>query len=387
MTSRLTVLAVLFSLLAAACPEAQGRKNDGDGEGSAGASKKSAAVPVPPPKLAANAVVLDHLKKLGEACTVNIASAQAYQCKGREDETLREWVATNKPKDLWETLASVVQNGDEKARAVAIAQLNGTYARMDNDLRKGNATRGVSTALLDALEKNDQHAFALARPATYAATLAGDNERRVRVTDALTNKDAKKQVYRSMMTHGRLELFPEIQKAAKTDELVVAALASPRELHKWTDAERSAVCPWAKGFLGDAKQEVAAEAGYLAVKCKGDLVDALLDEGDRRLAAKDFKNPFAMVFREICFEFMSGVTGQAGLDAQCKRNFAFLEKVANDESVDSKVRGMSLWNIYYQRRNQESLDLMRKYEKHKDPEIQKRAKEAIDSLTTTYKLK
>ena len=94
-----------------------------------------------------------------------------------------------------------------------------------------------------------------------------------------------------------------------------------------------------------------------------------------------------MVFREICFEFIGGITGQAGANPQCKRNYAFLERVTNDESVKPEVRGRSLWNIYYQRRDKESLALMRKYEKHKNPEIAKRAKEAIQSLTTTYKLK
>lgn len=84
---------------------------------------------------------------------------------------------------------------------------------------------------------------------------------------------------------------------------------------------------------------------------------------------------------------MKGVIDKAAREKQCDRVFKFLQDVADNPAIESSVRGLSLWNIYYQRRDQKSLDLMRKYEKNKDPEIQKRAKDAIKSLTTTYKLK
>ncbi len=95
----------------------------------------------------------------------------------------------------------------------------------------------------------------------------------------------------------------------------------------------------------------------------------------------------SQVYREPCFGFVRKAAKEKAAVEQCERVFAFLQAVADNESVEDKVRGLSLWNIYYQRRNQASLDLMRQYENHDNAEIQKRAKEAIKSLTTRYKLK
>lgn len=370
---RLLLGLVVSSSLVVACQKAGGSKS-GAGSGD-------------PPKLASNATVLEHLQKIGEGCTVRAESASVYGCKAGQDNALREWVAQAQPKDAFETFAGVIRGTDDKARAVAIASSNGVFSRIDHTLRKANATEGAATVFLDALAKDDAIAPVVAATATHLANLAGERDRLLEVVSALKSKPARNEAYRAMMMYGRLEVLPTLQAAAKVSDHTVAALAAPREMHDWTAKETAAVCPWAKGYLGDERLPVAAEAGNDMVRCKGEWVDALLDEGDKRLAAKQFKAPLSQVFREICFQMMKGVTGAAGQPAQCTRTFAFLEKVVNDASVESAVRGMALWNIYYQRRDQATLDLMRKYQRHPDPEIQKRAKEAIDSLTTTYKLK
>lgn len=340
-----------------------------------------------PSTLKQNPAVLEHLQKLADGCTVSIDSASVYSCKNKEDTAFYDWIRANRPKDLYETYASVISGSDAKAKAVAISQANNTFSTLDKDSKKANATKAVANAFLDALEKDDSYAARLAGPATDLSFLAGQKTRLFKVTDGLHNTPARNVAYRTFMEFGRLDAFEKLKEVAKDKDFTIAALASPRNMYDWTGAEKAAICPWAKTFLGDPSLAIAAEAGYDAVKCKGEYVDALQDEGDKRLANKQFDEPFAMVFREICFEFIGGVTGQAGANPQCKRNYVFLEKVTNDESVKSEVRGRSLWNIYYQRRDKESLALMRKYEKSKNPEISKRAKEAITSLTTSYKLK
>ncbi len=355
--------------------------------GDAGAEGGITEEPSAGASLKQNPQVVEHLKKLADGCTVSIDSASVYSCKNKEDSAFYDWIRANRPKDLYETYASVISGTDMKSRAVAISQANNTFSTLDKDMKKANATKPVANAFLDALAKDDSYAVRLATPATNLAMLAGVKDRLIKVTDGLANTPARNNSYRAFMEFGRLDGFDKLKEVAKNKDFTVAALAAPRNMYEWTGPEKAAICPWAKSFLGEAALPVAAEAGYDVIKCKGEYVDALLDEGEKRLKNKQFDEPFAMVFREVCFEFISGVTGQAGRDPQCKRNYEFLEKVTNDESVKPEVRGRSLWNIYYQRRDKESLALMRKYEKHKNPEISKRAKEAIQSLTTTYKLK
>lgn len=73
--------------------------------------------------------------------------------------------------------------------------------------------------------------------------------------------------------------------AAKAD-VVVAALDAPRRIPKATDAEKAAVCPWAKGFLGNAELAVGAAAGSDMVWCRGESIDALIAEAEKRLKDK-----------------------------------------------------------------------------------------------------
>jgi hypothetical protein len=364
-----------------------GCKKKGAAGADAGGGGEGTEAPVAATTLKQNPAVVEHLKKLADGCTVSVDSASVYSCKNKEDSAFYDWIRANRPKDLYETYASVMAGTDAKAKAVAISQANNTFSTLDKDLKKANATKAVANAFLSELEKDDGYAVRLAAPATDLAFIAGQKERLFKVTDGLHNTPARNTAYRTFMEFGRLDAFEKLKEVAKDKDFTVAALAAPRNMYDWTGPEKAAICPWAKSFLDNASLPIAAEAGYDAIKCKGEYVDALQDEGDKRLKNKQFDEPFAMVFREICFEFIGGITGQAGANPQCKRNYAFLERVTNDESVKPEVRGRSLWNIYYQRRDKESLALMRKYEKHKNPEIAKRAKEAIQSLTTTYKLK
>ncbi len=378
MKTRLALVVALSALVAVTGCK---KKNKDGAEAGAGESDTPTAS-----ALKQNPQVMEHLKKISDGCTVSIDSASVYSCKNKEDSALSDFIRQSRPKDLFETYASLLTSTDAKMRAVAIAEANYTFSSLDKDLRKANSTKPVATAFLDALAKDDGAAARIAGPAVDLGFIAGLKDRVIKVTDGI-NTNARNTAYRTFMEYGRLDALPKLQEVAKQKDFAVAALAAPRNMYDWTEAEKAQICPWAKGYLSDGVNATAAEAAYTAIKCKGEYIDALQDEGEKRLKNKQFENPFAMTFREVCFEFIGGITGQAGQNPQCKRNYAFLEKVTNDESVKADVRGMSLWNIYYQRRDKESLALMRKYEKSKVPEIAKRAKEAIDSLTTTYKLK
>jgi len=123
------------------------------------------------------------------------------------------------------------------------------------------------------------------------------------------------------------------------------------------------------------------------VWCRGTFIDALLAEAEKKVKDKQFKEPFAIVMREPCFQFAGALTPSAADVAQCDKVYAFLEKTANDATVEDTVRGTSLWNIYYQRRDDKTMKVMRKYENSPNKELSKRAKEAIKSLVESYKIK
>ena len=112
--------AVVLSTVVAGC------KKDGGGAGGAGSASAASATlssaAAPTAKLASNPTVLDHLKKIGEGCTVRVESAQTYECKNKEEDTFKDWIAANKPSDVYDTFAGVIAGSDERAKAVAIAQ-------------------------------------------------------------------------------------------------------------------------------------------------------------------------------------------------------------------------------------------------------------------------
>jgi hypothetical protein len=57
-----------------------------------------------------------------------------------------------------------------------------------------------------------------------------------------------------------------------------------------------------------------------------------------------------------------------------------LQKVVDDEAVESKGRAFALDAIYYQRRTAETRDLAKGYVSNKDPEVSAKAKEIVEKL-------
>lgn len=376
-------LALCLVLLAAGC----GKKGDAAAESKDDKVEKAEkpAAEKAPPK---DDKLVDFVKKLAETCTVNVESGQAYSCKGDTNDKLRDYVRKEKPKEFFSTLVQEILDGEEKESATAIAVLDENFSYLGADELKTWATKYTVDKLLEALKKNKgNRATRIAGVTTHLSVLAGRADDLYAVIDKHESKYAQDKAYGNLMTHGRLKVLPKLKEVAKDKTHAAAALGAPRNMYKATDDERAEYCPWAEGYLGDDDANVASAAGYVMVNCKGKWIDSLLGEAKKRVEAGKYKNPFAMVMREPCFEFISGVSGKAGASPQCEAVFEFLEKTANDKRVDDETRGMALWNIYYQRRDKKTLDLMRKYEKSPVKAIADRAKEAIKSLTETYKLK
>jgi hypothetical protein len=69
----------------------------------------------------------------------------------------------------------------------------------------------------------------------------------------------------------------------------------------------------------------------------------------------------------------------------CQKAYDFLESIANNPKVDNAGRGSALADIYYQRRDEVTLELMKKYENSDIEEIKKAATDAIKSIEANLK--
>ncbi len=387
--TRLGLIALTLTA-AGACSKSEETKTEDTSESKAKPATTEAAT-TKAPALQKNATVVEHLAKIVAGCEVTVPSGLAYKCKNKEDNTLREWVRKEAPADLFDTLVAVAGESDEKMGAAAVAMMASLFTVKDDAWKKKNATPAAATALLEYV-KNSTDAKG-SKMAPYAAHLAFMNDKDKElfaVVEGHKDSGVKIAAYQNYMTHGRLRGFEELKRITqenKDPKVVKAALRAPRNMYKDTDAEKAAYCPWAEAYLEDQNLDIVSAAGYVMVKCRDKYIDRLLEEGEKRQKGGEFKRPFSQVFREPCFQFIKNVTDKAAAEDQCEKVYSFLQGVADDEKVEPDIRGISLWNIYYQRRDQKTLDLMRKYEKHKVKEIADKAQDAIKSLTTTYKLK
>jgi hypothetical protein len=363
-----------------------GCSNKEDGTAKAAASASAVA----PAAIPLNATLVGHVKAHAEKCTVSVEQGQAYGCKDNVTDAMSKYVRETKPDDFSATLIALVRKTDDpKTSAAAVALLAEQFDYLGDAAKRKNATPAVVKDALAMLKENTGNRGArLAAAATHLATIGGAFDELYAIADAHPSKEARANVYRHLLVFGRLKGLPKLRAVAeKTPDLATAALDAVPRLGISTDEEKSMACPWAETYLGNADADVATQAGQAMVYCKGQYIDALVAEADKRLKNKQFKNPFAMVMREPCFEFISDITKKAANEKQCDAVYTFLEKVVNDSSVDDATRSLALFNIYYQRRDDKTLKLMRKYENHPNKEIAKRAKETIATLTTTYKLK
>lgn len=376
---RPVLFAALFACLVVSCAK---KDAAGDAVGASSAATTTATASL-------NATLVEHVKAHAEACTVNVEQGQAYACKAGITDALAKYVRESKPADFATTLVSIVRKKDDaKMSAAAVALLNEQFDNLGEDGKRANATPAAVKELLAALKESTQNRAArIATPAAQLATIGGAFDDLYAVADGHPTKEARDNVYRNLLVFGRLKGFAKVKLVVDKPEHRSAALDAVLRMAKATDEEKAAVCPWAKGYLADPSLEIAAKAGQDMLFCRDEYVDALLGEAETRLKNKQYKDPFAMLMREPCFEFVKNVTPKAAAAKQCDAVYAFLEKAANDATVDDATRGMALYNIYYQRRDEQTLKLMRKYENHPNKEVKKRAKEAITSLTTTYKLK
>lgn len=331
-----------------------------------------------------------------EAMVANCAEIRAdgcvvYQC-GEHMDAFDALVEKKGRIASLETLSGALFSDDDRMVTVAAHRLGSSlFSVLDGTSSQASAVdANVVRRLLEAASKLEKcRATGTMKPAIHAAMLAGIRTPLYEVIDGHAAPYMKTVAYPELMRFGRGDAFPKVVSLVEAEggdeQARAAAMSALRNVPQPTDSELAEWCPFAARHVSDASLEVAAQAGQFMVRCRGTWIDALLDEGERRLEAGTFRQPFSQVFREICFGGPLG-NERPGSPEQCERNYAFLEKVTNTDSVESQVRGQALWNIYYQRRDQTSLDLMVRYLEHPVREVRTQALDAARSLVDSYKL-
>lgn len=395
---RTILLTLGCSLLLAAAPacdkskaedggdKAEGKEGAKKAEGEADAGEGGGSELDAPPKI--DEEIMADLKAIVDNCEINPDGATVTKCKNKEKRALVDKF-TKKEKDRGEAIDSFAKalGSDDPKLQTAAGSVMMSAMRAMPEVEK--VSPAAAKRLVDAFAKAPKYQAAQSAPTVvHAANLSGNQE----VLDALyaaidshEHKSMKSVAYPHLMAYGRLDRFDKVKELAASDDeqTAAAALEAWRNMKKPTDAEKKEVCPFVVGFLGDSRKRVFQQAGWGAIKCGGESVDKLLDEGEKRLSEKhEFTRDHYMVFRDVCFSFMGEKT--AGQEEQCNRNYAFLQKAVDDEEVDAKARGLALFAIYYQRRDQATKDLAMKYKGHKTPEIAEKAGEIIESLDKHY---
>jgi len=228
-------------------------------------------------------------------------------------------------------------------------------------------------------------AVALAKTAAWVAALSGTLDPLYDIVRDHPTPGVASRIMKHVAGYGRLAVLPRMKqwarnaKARRLELLLEGAL----EMRRMSEAEKQGVCPWARTFLGHEDLGVARRAGEVMVRCQGDYIDALLAEGKRRVEAGQWTKPFIWPFRNVCF---SGFMGSAKLPAAryCKKTYRFLEWVANHDEVTDWYRAFALAMISYQRRNQTTYELMKKYRSHPNQAVRREARKQMAWLKKHY---
>ncbi|MEC9397193.1 MAG: hypothetical protein VX475_06235 [Myxococcota bacterium] len=401
-TSRTLLIAICLGglVLAAGCDS---KKKEKEGETSSastptdttpkeegkeeGGAKEAAA----PAKI--NEALMKEIKDIAASCDVNVDgnTVKCEKAEGQDKDAFAQlkdkfYKKTYDRIGSLDTVATGLADKDEKVQVVSSAVMYSVLGSFP-DAKVGDVDAGQAKRLLDAFAAAPKYRAGQAmRTVVYANTLAGVKDDLYKVLEGHSYKYVQTGGFEHIMHYGRMDHFPKAKELAESDDdaKIRAGFRAILNMPKMTDAEKKEICPWAQGHLGSEKDDQFFGAGRVMIRCRGEYVDALLAEGEKRAKEHKFTRDYTMVYRDICFSMIAGLIKEPGVKEQCERNYKLLQSVVDDEKTDSLARGLSLFAIYYQRRDQESYDLMQKYKNHKDENVKKYALQSIESLEKHY---
>ncbi|MCB1172214.1 MAG: hypothetical protein KDK39_01555 [Leptospiraceae bacterium] len=267
-------------------------------------------------------------------CKIEERYGWAKDCKNNEKETLKKLIEDKGQAASLGSLATALGSEDLKTRAVAADRLYDNYRSISELEKNPQAIDGAAVDLLIAnLGKFSEYAsFYAARSTTWLAMMTGKESALYAMLDKHPNEAAKTEAYRNLMRYGRMTAFPKIKELAGSsdDKIALAAVTAPRDMYKYNEQERSEICDWAAPMMSNSNENIAARAAQiLALRCKGEYIDKVLDEAEKRAGADGLKQPFASVLTNFTFS-CEGFLGSkpTGSAEQCKRKEELKAKIS-----------------------------------------------------------
>ena len=315
------------------------------------------------------------------------------------EELIENIIREKGPHKLIDTVIAAFESGDEKRILVANSSILNraafqNFSKISKE--KGAISSKQAKRFLKSIKNLKNTPSNGAAAIAHIAILGGIKDELYKYLDNEPTKNFTRYVIPNIMTYARLETFPKVKEIAENDKLDqyirAAAISAPRNMYDATEQERKEIGDWALKFLETDTLPILEYTGYLLVYCKGVYIDKLLESYEKRLKEKPAtvtRNTYYMVLRDICMDYGLKAFGvkEPGKADQCKRNFKLLQDVADNEKVDNLARGLCLYAIYYQKRDEETLKIMKKYSNHKVEDVKKYANEAIKSIEESLKNK
>jgi len=274
------------------------------------------------------------LKNLATKCKLDKRYAFLKDCDA-DKKKVGDMVRSRGRVPTLGTVSVALNDKDENLKTVAVWALYSHYKDYMKQFTNNPKalSKGIVTNLIKGVANHKGYAAMYgARTAVHAAMITGRDKELYAMLKAHPQDSVRSESYGYLMTFGRLKAFPKIKEIASGGDkrLKRTALYAPQNMYKYTDAEKKEVCEWAKGFLTDSDEYLAIRAGGILNRiCKGEYIDLVLNEVEKRDKAGTLKSPYYWLVSGFAYRFScKGFLGSkpAGTPEQCARRDALAAK-------------------------------------------------------------
>lgn len=323
--------------------------------------------------------VRQHLQAYAASCQFDLDGGSMNRCPPEVTNAFEDWVKANKSPEIFESLAELaLVDESTEVRIAARTQLDSLRSKVQYSWLDGAANDATALRSLAILRDASSSAAAgrAAKAAVQLAWATGHGDLLQKALHEHPNPTALEASVDQMIKFGRLPAFRFLKwETEQNDNLVRKTLSAVVTAGDLSAEEQDEICPWAETHLGAEDSYRALDAAKALLECGPDSIPTLLADGERRLASGGIDSVTVNIYREPCFQHSDDPETY-----HCDAVYAFLEQIGRTESLDSDVRATALWNIYYQRRTEETATLLDGYADHPDPTIREKVQSAIQSI-------
>jgi hypothetical protein len=371
----LMVVALSLHSVGCRCDDAQSTKKAPSAVGSASAAAKSSLPP------GVDSELLGRIRDLAMSCNVDVRKS-SVECKNRNLDKLSEQFAkgARSQSKSFDTLAYLLTSDDEKIITVTSEVMQRAF-RVPVDEKDAKPTsKQTALSLLESLRKlPDQQAVDAAPAVVFATFRAGAENELYQTIEGHKYQRLIPRAYRYLMAAGGMRAWEKVQELAKKEklEIATAALEAP-SLMKQRSAEDSAkICDWYKTMREDSRQVVADRASSYLVACGPAYIEPLLAAAETALQDKTVKSIALNGYQQMCVP-SQGVVNPT--PEQCQRLKKLLNAVIADTRFASQTRGKAVTLFALNFPEDDTLTVLKKYSKDRDPVIAANAAEGATQL-------